>query len=68
MALLGCGCIRDGLGDWGFGFFAGFGLDLHLDVRGDFAVQLDGHGEFADALERLSQLNLAAINLKALGC
>jgi hypothetical protein len=36
-------------------------------VRGDFAVQLDGDRGLANGLERLDELNLAAVDFKALG-
>ncbi len=63
--LLGCSFRGGWLG--GRGFVANFVENLDLHVRGDFAVQLDGHTELAQAPERLVQLDLAAINLKALG-
>jgi len=42
-----------------------FSHNLHLDLRSDFAMQLDGYVEVAHALERLRQLDLAAIDLEA---
>ena len=47
-------------------FVSHFRQNLHRHVRGDFAVQLDGHLEVAKRLQRLAQLDLAAIDLKAL--
>ena len=43
------GRFRDRLAD----FLMRFGQHLHLHVRRNFAVQLDGHRVVADALERL---------------
>ena len=60
--LLGCGFLLGGFR--GF-FLGGFSQNLHLDVRAHFAVQLDGHIEFPHGLERIAQLDLAAVNLKA---
>ena len=37
----------------------------HLDVRGNFAVQLDGNRGLADSLDGLDQLNLAAVDFEA---
>ncbi len=44
-----CDRFRVGLGCRGFSgsFFLSFGQNLDLHVRGDFAVQLDGHAEVA---------------------
>jgi hypothetical protein len=44
----------------------GFLLDHDLQVRGHIFVQLDRYREFAHALERLVDLNLAAVDIKAL--
>jgi len=65
--LLGCCFFRGGLGGSGLGSFClySFSHNLHLDLRSDFAMQLDGYVEVAHALERLRQLDLAAIDLEA---
>ena len=44
-----------------------FLLDRHLEARGHFAVQLDRHVELAERLERLVELDLAAVDGEALG-
>lgn len=41
------------LGSYGLGFFDCIGLDGHLDVAGDLAVQLDRHMVLAELLERV---------------
>src|SRR6185437_7443759 len=41
---------------------------LHLDVRGDFAMQPDGHFVVAQRLDRLVERDLAAIDLEPAGC
>ena len=46
--------------------FCGFFLDHNFQVRGDILVQLDRYREFAQGLQRLVDLNLAAVNVKAL--
>ena len=57
------------LSDCFFSYWCGgIGHHLNLDMRGHFAMQLDGHLEIAEALERLVQLDLAAIHFEALGC
>ena len=63
---------RDSFGGWfrgGSGGFLGRGLgnNLNLQLRRHFAMQLDGHGELANRLQGLSQNDLAAIDLEALG-
>ena len=64
--LFGYGFFGDGLRRGFRGrFSSGVGDDLHL--RGDFAVQLDGYTEIAHSLEGFGKLNLAAIDLEALG-
>src|SRR5208282_3833017 len=40
--------------------------NFYGDAGGDIAVQPDGDLEFAQALERLAELNLAAVDLEAL--
>jgi hypothetical protein len=42
-----------------------FLLDEHFDVGGYILVQLDGDGELAERLQRLVQLDLAAIDVEA---
>ena len=49
-----------------FLFRGHFSLDLYGHARGHFPVQPDGHLEVAQALDRVAQLNLAAIDLEAL--
>ena len=49
-------------GDFGRGFL----LDGHLHRHDDVAVQLDGHVEVADLLQRLVELDLAAIDVEPL--
>ncbi len=46
------------------GWFCGY---VDLDMRGDFAVQADRHEEFSQRFERLFQMQLAAVDLEALG-
>ena len=46
--------------------FRRFLFDDDLQVRGHILVQLDRHGEFAHGLERFVDLNLAAVDVKAL--
>src|SRR5580704_397224 len=46
--------------------FLRFFFDCYLDLRGDVAEHLDGHGSFTNRLERLAQLHLALIDLEAL--
>ena len=55
----GCGLLS-------LGFLFRFSQNLHRDVRSDFAVQADGNLEFAEALDGVAQLNLAAVDLVAL--
>ena len=43
-----------------------FFFDDHLQVRGHILVQFDGNGELAHGLERLVDLDLAAIHVEAL--
>jgi hypothetical protein len=43
-----------------------FFLDHDLQVRGHIFMQLHGDGELANRLQRLMQLNLAAIDIEAL--
>ena len=52
-------------GSW---LVASFGQNLDLDLCSNFAVEPDGYGEFAQALEGLGEVDLAAIDLEALGC
>src|ERR1700690_4130480 len=59
------GSFRDGL--CSRNVFGGVGQHLNLQVRGYFTVQLDGNIETAQALERLRELNLAAVHFKTLG-
>src|SRR5271170_712748 len=47
-------------------FCRGFFIHNHLQVRGHILVQLDRDDKFADALERLVQLYLPAIDVEAL--
>ena len=62
--LLGCGfCLRL----FGGLFFLSFGNNLDLDVRGDFAVQADAYDDVAHGLQRVAELDLAAIDVEALG-
>src|SRR5580698_486676 len=65
------GEIRFGLlGYCGFYFsdrFNRISNNLHLDVRRDFAVELDGHRVVANALQRLRELYFATVDVKALG-
>jgi len=66
--LFGYGFFGDGLRRGFRGrFSSGVGDDLHLDVRRDFTVELDAHAEFTETLEGFGKLNLAAIDLEALG-
>src|SRR5437867_8261713 len=44
-----------------------FADDLHLHFGGEVAVQLDWDVEFTDLLDRLGQLDLAPLDLEALG-
>src|SRR5579884_2985768 len=46
--------------------FAALAIHCDLHVRRDFAVQLDRHMEFAEALERIVEVNLATIDVEAL--
>src|SRR5215472_5476004 len=43
-----------------------FLLDDNLEMRGDVFVQFQGHSEFAEGLERLVQLDLAAVDFESL--
>lgn len=54
--------------DCDFRFLLDYVLCSHgnFDVRSHFAVQLDGHRCLAYGLERLDELDLAAVNLEAL--
>ncbi len=66
-----CGFFRGRFGGRSFrgrfcsGLRGGFSQNLDLHMSGDFAMQLDGHVEIAQALQRLVQLNLAAVNREA---
>jgi len=44
----------------------GFFFDRHFDLGGDVAEDPDGHREFADSFERLTELCLALLDLEAL--
>src|SRR5437764_13008007 len=47
--------------------FCFFLLDYNFDPAGNVTVQLDGHIEIAQVLERIMKLDLAAINIKTFG-
>ena len=44
-----------------------FGSDLYAEVSRDLAVQPDRDGEITEALDRLGELNLPAIDVEAFG-